>query len=95
MLDKILTLLYLAIGVLFVYSGFTKKGMLFENPNVKADKKEQYKQDMTKFVFLGGPILSAGAIMELLALPAITYTACYTVVVVLSFMVLYRMKKYS
>jgi len=31
----------LAIGVLFVYSGFTKKGMLFENPNVKADKKEQ------------------------------------------------------
>lgn len=95
MLDKILTILYLAVAVFFVYSGFTKKGILFDNPNVRADKKELYKQDMTKFVFLGGPVLGAGAVMELIGLHPISYTACYMVVVVLAFMVLNRMRKYS
>ena len=61
MLNKILTGVYLLIGLYFTYSGIVKKGKMYDHSNRAEDKREQCTKYMSMFLVESGPVLCIGA----------------------------------
>lgn len=94
MLNKILTVVYLLIGLYFIYAGATKKGRIYENPNVTEDKKDMFKKDMSLFMIISGPVLCIGSALELIKANPILYAVCYTLVILFALVLLIRIRPY-
>ena len=50
MLNKILTGVYLLIGLYFTYSGIVKKGKMYDNYNIAEDNRDQFTKYMSLFL---------------------------------------------
>lgn len=92
MLNKILTGVYLLIGLYFTYSGIVKKGKMYDNSNIAKEKKEQFTKYMSLFLVVSGPVLCAGAGMELLNTNPLYYALCYGLVIVFASVLIYKMR---
>lgn len=95
MFGKIVTIIYLVIGVYFIYTGIVKKGKLYENTMIEDDKIPLFKKDMSLFLKLSGPVLCVGAIAELAGLKPMLYAGCYVIVILMAMVLIFRMSAYT